>query len=717
MFIAIRRLFRKDKADVRSHAAPSLASISTTSTATPSGNEKDTDGPAKTPQPKPVARAFDLAMDVPSSAVKYFNQSFNTHTNAWEYKNASPFTAAQLNNLSPNSGVSSKTEAHYFSVVRTLPQQTKGGEATVTVSICINNAALLGACREAIAQHQGGSIVALDSSTVDPKTIIALFPILHAYAQSLFESVTDPTADERLVGLHVLLKFMRDNYGATLSEIESLKARGETTFSLAYAFLVPGSIVVSRCEVTDRIRAYRLQQITKLAGRYSLLLSSLEAATLPAEDAPRHVARNGSGGQEYSRLPFGMHSHTEGLESFKGVKKINALRVYPLQFAANPEALRSALVRRGRKWASLHGVHHVQYEGVAVHPGERVTKPYVYSRIIIDRDEYLRAYPNSKTPIPLDSDILRPGRSEKGNEYDMNGPDGCPFLSDSDVLLASPVLYGFSLAHKLWMEFDVENVQPITWNDEAFHALALAPERKELLRSLVEAHNSHAGFDDIIRGKGQGLVINLFGPPGVGKTLSAEATSDYLHRPLYVLTSGCLGTDPETLDRELRNAFELATHWNAIILIDEADVFLEERSAYDLQHNAMVAVFLRQLEYYHGILFLTTNRITAFDEAFLSRIHVALQFTKLSVEAKAQIWRQFLKQADADQGEFTQEVIDKLAKREVNGRQIKNVCRTATSLASTRGEKLRFAHLVSSLDAMEEFEAGFNAMRSNNLKA
>ncbi|KAJ2959073.1 hypothetical protein NUW54_g14500 [Trametes sanguinea] len=51
MFIAIRRLFRKDKADARRHAAPSLASISTTSTATPSGNEKDTDGPAKTPQP------------------------------------------------------------------------------------------------------------------------------------------------------------------------------------------------------------------------------------------------------------------------------------------------------------------------------------------------------------------------------------------------------------------------------------------------------------------------------------------------------------------------------------------------------------------------------------------------------------------------------------------------------------------------------------------
>ncbi|OSC99297.1 P-loop containing nucleoside triphosphate hydrolase protein [Trametes coccinea BRFM310] len=709
MFTAIRRLFRKDKADTRSHATSSLTSVSSTSTATPSpANEKDIHGAAKAPQ---SAGAFDLAMDVPPSSVKYFNQSFNTHTNAWEYKNASPFTSAQLNNLSPTDGVNSKTEAHYFSVVRTLPQKRDGGDS-ITVSICINNSALLRACKDAVVLHQGCPVVAFESAQVDPKTIIAFFPILHEYAQSLFASVPEPTTHECLVGLHVLLKFMRDNYGATLSEIESLKARGETTFSLAYAFLVPGSIVVSRCEVTKRIRAYRLQQITKHPGRYSLVLSSLEAATLAAEDMPG-TALGGAVGGERSRLPFGMHSKTVGLESFKGVKKINALRVYPLQFAADPEALRTALVKRGRKWAALNGVHHVQYDGIATHPAERVTQSDVHSRIIIDRDEFLRANTNSRTPILLDSDILRRSGQSNGDIDNKDASNGSRLLSNSELLLASPVLYGFSLGNKLWMEFDVENVSPIAWNHEAFHALALAPERKDLLRSLVEAHNAHANFDDIIRGKGQGLVINLFGPPGVGKTLSAEATSDYLQRPLYVLTSGCLGTDPETLDRELRNAFELATHWNAIILIDEADVFLEERSAYDLQHNAMVAVFLRQLEYYHGILFLTTNRITAFDEAFLSRIHVALQFTKLSIEAKAQIWRQFLEKAEADQEEFTQEVIEKLAKREINGRQIKNVCRTATSLARMRGEKLRFAHLVNSLDAMEEFEAGFKAMKSN----
>ena len=157
----------------------------------------------------------------------------------------------------------------------------------------------------------------------------------------------------------------------------------------------------------------------------------------------------------------------------------------------------------------------------------------------------------------------------------------------------------------------------------------LPADRKTLLRSLIEAHDSDSGFDDFVRGKGQGLVINLFGPPGVGKTLSAEATSEHLRRPLYIIGSGDLGTTAHDVDQALTKAFDLAAHWHAVLLIDEADVFLEQRSLHDMERNAMVAVFLRHIEYYRGILFLTTNRIKTFDEAFLSRIHVALHFSEL----------------------------------------------------------------------------------------
>jgi ATP-dependent 26S proteasome regulatory subunit len=82
------------------------------------------------------------------------------------------------------------------------------------------------------------------------------------------------------------------------------------------------------------------------------------------------------------------------------------------------------------------------------------------------------------------------------------------------------------------VEFDISKIEPIVWNEEAFANLVLPDDRKMLLQSLVEAHNADAeGFDDFIKGKGRGLVINLFGPPGVGKTMSAEATSERMRFP------------------------------------------------------------------------------------------------------------------------------------------------------------------------------------------
>ena len=294
-----------------------------------------------------------------------------------------------------------------------------------------------------------------------------------------------------------------------------------------------------------------------------------------------------------------------------------------------------------------------------------------------------------------------------------NSDNGLYGLGDAELLLAPAVVYGFSLTDKLWLEFNVTNITPIEWNKEAFDGLVLPPERKAVLRGLVEAHSlsnvdEPKGFDDFVRGKGQGLVVNLFGPPGVGKTLSAEATSEYVKRPLYILGSGDLGTTVAELDKALREAFDLAAAWRAVLLIDEADVFLEQRSLHDLERNAKVAGFLRHLEYYHGILFMTTNRVQAFDEAFLSRIHVALYFDPLSESAKVEIWRAFLRKAGWEDAELEEDgLLLKLAKHDLNGRQIKNACKTAASLAASRRAKMEHKDLEQVMKVMEDFTRDF----------
>lgn len=124
----------------------------------------------------------------------------------------------------------------------------------------------------------------------------------------------------------------------------------------------------------------------------------------------------------------------------------------------------------------------------------------------------------------------------------------------------------------------------------------------------------------MVQGKGKGLIGLLSGGPGCGKTLTAEAVAEVTMRPLYMVSAGELGTAPEKVDAQLTLVLELSYRWGAVLLLDEADVFLQERDTKEVARNALVSIFLRQLEYFQGILILTTNRIGECDAAFESTL-------------------------------------------------------------------------------------------------
>jgi SpoVK/Ycf46/Vps4 family AAA+-type ATPase len=126
------------------------------------------------------------------------------------------------------------------------------------------------------------------------------------------------------------------------------------------------------------------------------------------------------------------------------------------------------------------------------------------------------------------------------------------------------------------------------------------------------------------------------------------------------------------LEGQLSRIFKTASHWNAILLLDEADVFLEQRSPDNLTRNGLVSVFLRKLEYYEGILFLTTNRVSQFDEAILSRIHLMLRYDNLIRAARIHVWRNFLSRATTSSGDadITDKDLEELAIYKLNGRQV-----------------------------------------------
>ena len=118
-----------------------------------------------------------------------------------------------------------------------------------------------------------------------------------------------------------------------------------------------------------------------------------------------------------------------------------------------------------------------------------------------------------------------------------------------------------------------------------------------------------------------------------------------------------------------------------VVLFDESDVFLEERSQADLKRNALVSVFLRVLEYYDGILILTSNRVGTFDEAFKSRVQLALHYPAIDEQGRGEIWHDFIQDLERQGANANYDLlkhkIGVLTRDSLNGRQIRNSIRTA----------------------------------------
>lgn len=310
-------------------------------------------------------------------------------------------------------------------------------------------------------------------------------------------------------------------------------------------------------------------------------------------------------------------------------------------------------------------------------------------RVVMWRDNKGKKHPIRVLQSMIDKETG--GSTEKPIDDDEEGTETKRHVfSEEELLIASPVVLGFAFSEKLWLEFSLSGIDEIKWNDEAFDSLVLPDRIKQNLKGLVSSHRFNAAktIDDVIQGKGKGLNVVLHGPPGVGKTLTGESIAEYLKCPLYAVSAGELGTNSRSLEQDLNRIMDITHSWGAILLLDEADVFLEARQPHDIHRNSLVSVFLRLTEYYQGILFLTTNRVETFDEAFQSRIHMGIRYDNLPGKARKKIWQhhvgkveQMSREAEEKKVEGSGELIrpfseadfDELSKRSMNGRQVRDL--------------------------------------------
>ncbi len=230
----------------------------------------------------------------------------------------------------------------------------------------------------------------------------------------------------------------------------------------------------------------------------------------------------------------------------------------------------------------------------------------------------------------------------------------------------------------LWVH--VQNMTEYEYQPGLRDKLVLPSHHHDLIDILTS--NMDVMMPDFVPGKSGGATILCQGAPGLGKTLTAEIYAEVVGKPLYRVHSGQLGTTAASVGAALTGILRRAMRWNAILLLDEADVYIRRRDN-DLEHNAIVAEFLRSLEYFHGLLFMTTNRIGDVDDAILSRCIATIHYETPCPADARRLWRMQAEQVGAYLDET---LIDTLAGRypNVSGRDIKELMKLASRYCKVR---------------------------------
>lgn len=145
---------------------------------------------------------------------------------------------------------------------------------------------------------------------------------------------------------------------------------------------------------------------------------------------------------------------------------------------------------------------------ISASPTSSAYVPQIRGRIIVDFKKFGLVRSSHQK-------YITPSNSLK---VDLSGE---PIITDEEWCLFDSRVPGFSLSAKRWCFFELDRMTEFEYSTRAFESLALPDDQKAVLSSLIRAHSEELQFDDLVKGKGKGLIFLLHGEPGVGKTLTA----------------------------------------------------------------------------------------------------------------------------------------------------------------------------------------------------
>lgn len=561
-------------------------------------------------------------------------------------------------------------------------EQRKGWPDEVTVTL--RSKPLIQVAKKCLSKHSEALIV--EEPQLDGQV---MFIALNSFRETYQSMPEDDTALGRYHLKH-LIRFLETEYKDTIVHVERMTRERKSSWALLWAFLHKDQEVYYKCAMTGQT----LKGIVSFYYFYETMQGKHLRVFLKCCDY---------NGRKYVNCLVKVT-----IDEFRSEKSFEAIGICPFSILEESEVsqLEAMFLHNGRKFYNIvsQGSYYIQYEGprlrmVLVNTCWQLKKQKADGRVMVDLLSFARMNPG----YPLEN--AEPPTSCSPGGLSCGDPE---MPSDEDLRLAPAVVYGFSFSNKQWGGFDVNGFSEIQFDDQAFDRdLVLSdPSRKQMLLALVSEYlRSPSDGDegvqklDPISNKGDGCIFLCYGPPGTGKTLTAESMAEKLHRPLWSISVFELGTDAKELETNLIEILDIASQWRAVLLLDEADIYMEKRTSQgDPKRTAMTAIFLRLLEYYRGVLFLTTNRVASFDDAFCSRISMFLRYHRLAGAQREAVWSNLFAKAgitDPDLGPFLE--------TQLNGREIRNTIRIAQTWAKSSGESLTTGHVLEVVNMLGEF--------------
>ena len=546
--------------------------------------------------------------------------------------------------------------------------------------LTINSAHILKAFRDVIRSYP---TVAADFS--EPFDMESPFRMLYHYWDDLDAYRQSSEDDEARMHLNLLFDFMEADMGPEKKRCETQVKKRYVDYDRLWTIYRPGDLQVR----FENNHPWLLK----------LVKTAYEENIKDGKWMEVHCTYTDYDGTDVGEAKRVFKIHQKRYFASENPANITDLVVYPRKFLEEDDSLEKCLLERGAHFLTLLGTGIRQYDGLAEHIKEpplsfydprmgewdAVWLPYKETgRVVIDRKTFQEDNHLSQVGIKPDPETI-------------------------NKMLCPPFVYGFSLARKEWCRFYLTLIREINWKKNRFDSLVMNDSQKKLLQALVSSHAFPDNPRDHMEQKGKGLVILLHGTPGSGKTLTAECAAELTEKALFSTNLAELNEENSAwyFEYRLKQVLQYATIWRAIVLLDEADVFLESRKddvADAANRNALVAVFLKHLEYFSGIVFLTTNRIHVLDDAMKSRIHLALRYSPPELEMRRSIWTQSLRAVRVEQLDMDiDQAIDILVRDKLNGREITNAINTAQTLARSEGKPLQLNHIETVLGIRNEF--------------